>query len=163
MIEEEKVNMIVAGTGHRPEKLGGYTIKAFEALIKIAEDWLKENDVSKVISGMALAQASLNLEIPLLCAIPFEGQERMWSKEHKKLHQDIISKASEVVYVSPKGYHPKKMQIRNEWMVDNCNVLLTMWDGTKGGTYNCLKYADNKRTKIINLYEKYNMAYIRPS
>lgn len=151
--------MVIAGTGHRPEKLGGYTNDAFLKLVKIATEWLKENKPDKVISGMAmgwdqaLALASVRLNIPLICAIPFKGQERQWSSSVQKFYNKLLDKASEVVYVSPSGYSSKKMQIRNEWMVDNCNVILAMWDGSPGGTGNCIKYAKSKNKKIINLYE----------
>jgi uncharacterized phage-like protein YoqJ len=33
------------------------------------------------------------------------------------------------------------MQVRNEWMVDHCNDLLAVWDGSDGGTGNCVRYA----------------------
>lgn len=39
-------------------------------------------------------------------------------------------------------------------MVDHCNHLIAIWDGTPGGTFNCLKYAVAKLTQpyitIIN-------------
>ena len=65
-----KINMIVAGTGHRPNKLGGYNNESFLKLVNIAEDALKQMEVTEVISGMALgwdmalAQAAINLNIP---------------------------------------------------------------------------------------------------
>ena len=45
------------------------------------------------------------------------------------------------------------MQKRNEYMVDNCDLLIACWSGVKkGGTYNCVKYAikNNKRIIVIN-------------
>ena len=155
--------MIVAGTGHRPGKLNGYSSKAFNVLVDIASKWLEENKPTKVISGMAmgwdmaLAQATINKNIPLICALPFKGQEKMWSKDIQALYNDLISKAQKIVYVSPEGYTPKKMQKRNQWMVDHADVILAMWDGTMGGTYNCIKYAENKQKSIINLYNTWKL------
>lgn len=153
--------MIISGTGHRSAKLGGYSDEAFNLLVRIATFWLEENKPDKVISGMAmgwdmaLAQATINKNIPLICAVPFRGQESMWSKQTQKQYFDILNLSNEIVYVSKPGYSPKKMQIRNEWMVDNSDVILAMWDGTKGGTFNCLEYAKNKQKTIINLYDKW--------
>ena len=35
-------------------------------------------------------------------------------------------------------------------------VLLALWDGTSGGTENCIKYALKKSCVIINLWDEYN-------
>ena len=44
------------------------------------------------------------------------------------------------------------MQIRNQWMVDNCELLIAVFDGTSGGTANCVNYAKSirKNTVVIN-------------
>ena len=158
--------MIVAGTGHRPDKLYGKTRKIFQKLVLIAEQWLDENKPTKVISGMALgwdlalAQATINKNIPLICAIPCKDQNCKWTLKQQIFYKKILSIVIEnpihkVVYVSDKAYTSKCMQKRNEWMVDHCDVVLAIWDGTMGGTYNCIKYAINKQKLIINLYEEY--------
>ncbi|MNP85294.1 hypothetical protein D3C76_1849670 [compost metagenome] len=46
------------------------------------------------------------------------------------------------------------MQKRNEWMVDNSKFIISVWDGTKGGTGNCVKYAENKNKHISNINPK---------
>jgi len=153
--------MIVSGTGHRPNKLGGYSPQANTKLVGIILKWLRENKVEKVISGMALgwdtalAHAAEIEGIYLLCAIPFEGQELIWPRESKIIYNSILDNAHEVVVTSSGGYSPAKMQIRNQWMVDNSDLVLAMWDGTTGGTYNCIKYAESKNKQIINLYSQF--------
>jgi uncharacterized phage-like protein YoqJ len=49
------------------------------------------------------------------------------------------------------------MQKRNEMMVDDCNLLLTLWDGSDGGTANCLGYARRKRPDLetVNLWDSW--------
>ncbi len=44
------------------------------------------------------------------------------------------------------------MDKRNKWMVDNCDLLIAVWNGTSGGTANCVNYAKsiNKQIIIIN-------------
>lgn len=154
--------MIVAGTGHRPDKLGGYTREAKDKLIKLAQDYLKEAKPDKVISGMALGWdnalgwAAVRLGIPLIAAVPFKGQERMWPQESKDNFEALLYCAEEVVYVSEGGYAPWKMQVRNKWMVDNCDVVLAIWNGTDGGTANCVKYAESVGKPIVNLWEAFD-------
>ncbi len=158
--------MIICGTGHRPNKIGGYGDAAHKKLIRVAEDYLWKLHPEKVISGMALgwdtalAEAVLNINImqpdmniSLVCAVPFQGQEIMWIPESQIKYKKILGLANEIKYVSPPGYEIYKMQVRNEWMVDNSDMVLAIWDGSKGGTYNCIQYAKRKNREIINVYE----------
>ena len=46
--------MIICGTGHRPNKLGGYTQAAQLKLYNVAVEVLEELKPTTVISGMAI-------------------------------------------------------------------------------------------------------------
>lgn len=46
------------------------------------------------------------------------------------------------------------MQKRNEWMVDNCDILIAVWDKSPGGTKNCVDYAESKKKQIIYINPK---------
>lgn len=106
-----------------------------------------------------------NIKIEL--AIPFLRQASKWFrdddinryKQHKK-DADIITYVDEVEgytfdRVEVGQYHVAKMQIRNRYMVDNSDLVIAVWDGTKGGTKNCVDYAkkSNKEIIIINTKE----------
>lgn len=153
--------MIIAGTGHRPNKLGGYNKQSRQKLTSIAKTYLQNNKVDLVISGMALgwdtalAIASIQLNIPLSCYIPFKGQEIKWYPDSIKLYHAILNKADEVKYICEPGFANYKMQKRNEAMVNDCDILLAMWNGTNGGTHNCIKYANKINKPIVNLYDKF--------
>lgn len=43
------------------------------------------------------------------------------------------------------------MQIRNQWMVDRADQVIGIWDGTSGGTANCLEYATSKNKPILRI------------
>ena len=153
--------MIVCATGHRPDKLGGYGLHVESKLKRLAFTWLKEHRPNKAISGMALgwdqafAQAALELEIPLIAAVPFLGQERAWPQSSQEKWKTILDRAEEVVTVSTGGYAVWKMQKRNEWMVDQSDRVLALWDGSSGGTGNCITYADKMSRPISNLWTKW--------
>lgn len=141
--------MIVAFTGHRPDKLGGYKIPN-PTYIKVCQRIdvaLKELKPEKVITGMALgvdqwaAMIAHKLGIPYLAAIPFKKQESKWPAESQRIYNILRKLATEEVIVCPGNYSPEKMQTRNKWMVDHCDKLIAVWDGTKGGTGNCVEYA----------------------
>lgn len=152
--------MIVCGTGHRPNKLGGYENAVAVRLVKTAE-WglasMAERPLA-VISGMALGwdqalgQAALNMNIPLWAYVPFEGQESMWPRKSKDAFYCLLDEAAKVVICSEGGYAPWKMQVRNECMVDDSHEVLALWDGSTGGTGNCIQYARKKEKNIVNLW-----------
>lgn len=154
--------MIVAATGHRPNKLGGYSPEAGNKLRIIAYQWLMENKPSKVITGMALGWdqaitlACFQAGIPYIAAVPFKGQHLMWPQNSQNLYISLLLQSDHIEYVCNEGYAAWKMQKRNEWMVDRADLILAMWDGSSGGTGNCIKYAQSKNKQIINLYPELN-------
>lgn len=140
---------IVAITGHRPDKFGGWDplhpiVERVKAGLRRAliETWPK-----MVISGMALgtdqwaAQICVDLGLPFTAALPCDNMEARWPLPSQQRFRALLEKARQVVVVSPGEYKPWKMQRRNEWMVDNSTLLLAAWDGSTGGTANCVDYA----------------------
>lgn len=153
--------MIIAATGHRPNKLGGYNQPALDRLIAGAIRYLEEQKPDKVISGMAQgwdtawAIAALGLKIPLVCALPFEEQFCKWPIEPQLLWAEIIGKASEVVFVNRGDFATWKMHARNKWMVDHCDKVCALWNGSAGGTMNCVMYAQKKNKPIDNIWGEF--------
>lgn len=151
--------VIYAATGHRPNKLGNeyQMVGPYSDFIrKEIKAILLHDKPNVIISGMALgvdmifAQCGIDLGIPVIAAIPFKGQESKWPFKSIRVYQNIL--ANKLVcqkIVSEGDYSAAKMQTRNEWMVDNCDVLVAVWDGTPGGTGNCVKYAESKNKKIL--------------
>jgi len=156
--------LIISVTGHRPNKLYGYNLKD-SRWIKLKNQFkqlLKENECEEAISGMALgvdtvfALAVLELKnegypIKLHCAIPCKNHSCKWIKESQDLYEEILSKADIVKLVSEEEYKPWLMQKRNEYMVDLADKVIAVWDGSKGGTGNCVKYADKVGKEIIRI------------
>jgi uncharacterized phage-like protein YoqJ len=155
--------MIVAGTGHRPMKLGGYGEDVLARLVGLAEKYLKGERPSEVVSGMAigwdtaLALAALSLSVPLVAAVAFEGQESRWPVEGQRRYERVLASAARVVVVTGGGHADWKFQARNEWMVDHCDRLAALWDGSAGGTANCVSYARRHRpgVAIDNLWDEW--------
>jgi uncharacterized phage-like protein YoqJ len=156
--------MIVAVTGHRPNKIGGYDYyhPQREWIRARMRDALRELTPTKTISGMALgvdqdfAQVSIELAIPFIAAVPFIGQDDRWPSSSQEYYWWLMWRADEVVAVTPGVYTRtnkqarEEMQIRNQWMVNHCDVLIAIWDGSSGGTGNCVRYAE--RTKPNQIY-----------
>jgi len=162
-------NRIVVATGHRPQKCGGFTEAAQRLLKEIAIDWLSALNPRGAVSGMALGwdtaivEACLHLGLPYVACIPFRGQESQWPSASRHAYHEYLHNAANVIVCSSGDYSPHKMQIRNERMIDaalRCgpgpanSILLAMWDGTTGGTQNCLLYA-RTRIQTINAWSHF--------
>lgn len=155
---------IVAATGHRPDKLGGYSDAVLDRLTDLACVYLGRFDppLDRVISGMAqgwdtaVALAAIQCAVPLICAEPFLGQQEVWPLAAKQRYSFIESKAHTVYVVCEGGYAAWKMQKRNEWMVDHSSRVVALWNGTAGGTANCVAYAKKQQRPIDNLWEQWS-------
>lgn len=156
---------IISVTGHRPNKLYGYNMKdeRYVAIKETFKQQLLEKHCTKAISGMALgidqlyAEAVIELKeigysIELIAAIPCRNHSCKWPKEAQIHYEELLSKADRIVLVSDQTYTPYLMQIRNEYMVNISNEVIAVWDGTKGGTGNCVHYAKsiNRPITVIN-------------
>lgn len=156
------MNRKVVFTGHRPDKLGGYGLSpTWENCQRSLYRALLHIQPSVAYSGMALgwdqlgAEACIELGIPWIAVIPFKTQAQMWSREQQIHYRWLLLQAKDQIVVSPGGYAPYKMQVRNVWMVDQLEKpndwLVAGWDGTAGGTGNTIDYARVKEKDILIL------------
>lgn len=156
--------MKISVTGHRPNKMYGYNLKdtRWIELKNKFKEILKQNNCTEAISGMALgvdtvfALAVLELKnedypIKLHCAIPCKNHSCKWIKESIDLYNKILSKADIVKLVSDEEYKPWLMQKRNKYMVNLADKVIAVWDGTNGGTGNCVKYANKVKKDVIRI------------
>ena len=172
----------VAFIGHIPNKLYRHNpsdinyIKLNEVLYKllIKEIFFHEADIFITGGSLGFDALAFNVveklkkdyEVYQMLAIPFRNQLNKWLKNDIDKY-NCMKKRSTCVYVdelktnkdysvkhSLQGeYHPSKIQKRNEWMIDICDMLIVCWNGFKhGDTWNCLKYAKklNKEIVIVN-------------
>jgi len=108
-----------------------------------------------VISGMAegfdeaLARAAIMANVPFIAAIPnngyieyYWGKKSMLGRNRMAESQEILSKASDIVYVCDGIYGPDGRHAnfhRNEWMVDHANIVWA-YNPTTRGTAQCYAY-----------------------
>lgn len=155
--------MIVAFTGHRPNKFGGYSTsnRLRSRVVAAVTSWLESRQGAlelHCLTGMALGfdqwatYACLDLGIPYTAVIPFTGQELMWPDHAKRWYHYLLKNAARIENLRPGGLgHCEAsfaLQKRNEWMVDHCDLLLGAWDGSEGGTANCVHYAEAQKRSV---------------
>jgi uncharacterized phage-like protein YoqJ len=144
--------------------VANHHVKVMGRISEILAFWHEKNNLIQCITGMALgadtifAQAvmhmkSLGWPMQLIAAVPFAGQESRWNAKSQTLFHEILKQCDVVKVVCEGGYAPYKMQIRNEWMVDNSHFTLAIWNGIqKGGTWNCIQYARKQGKTVWHLH-----------
>lgn len=155
--------MIICGTGHRPDKLGGYSFEVYSRVVDVAKEWMEKNLSSNalVISGgalgwdQALADAAFALELDVSLYLPFPGFEDRWPSSSRKTLYNQIYQCRSYQFISEGPYAGYKMQLRNEAMVNASDLVLALWNGTSGGTANCIAYANKVGKPIVNLWDRY--------
>ena len=111
----------------------------------------------EVVSGMAAgfdqlgARVALELGIPVTPAIPFVGQEKKWPAWAQTEYKKLLKRCLPPKVVCDPGYAPWKMDARNRWMVDVGDKGVACWDGSLGGTNNCIQYALSQSKTLIRL------------
>jgi uncharacterized phage-like protein YoqJ len=159
---------IIGISGRRPQSTFGFKTPnpMFNYICRETEKKFIELEPEKIITGLALGydqicgRIALKLDIPFIAAVPFKGQDAIWGNEEKQIYNMLLEKAYDVVYVCDGGYAAWKLQKRNEFIVDNCDIMLAciQKDCKSGGTFNCLEYAKTFDKKIIKIFpENYNI------
>ena len=138
--------MRIAVTGHRPKRLKGQQ--------KEVKKWLSEQlnkyECTEAISGMAqgadqiFAQAAVEKNIPLICCYPY--RKNFFHQEEQK----ILNKAKDIKFISEAYTGNRVYWFRDKYMVDNCDLLLAVWDGIRaGGTWLTINYAQKIGKPVI--------------
>ena len=148
---------VVFCTGHRPDKLGGYATSYLGHSPKRANtlryiyETLQRNRPTLLIVGMAqgwdqwVAAAASDAGIPFEAFVPFVNQPKPSPLGAQLDYRKLLGKAAKVVQCwigAPATFSlPQLYQRRNEQMVDAGEVGWACWDGSPGGTANCINYA----------------------
>lgn len=151
-------------TGHRPPKIGGYdwnAPKRKHLRAAIAEKLISaQNKFGNIllITGGALgtdqdaAAVAHMLDIPFYLFAPCKNQHKKWPNESKEIYARL-SNAADNIHFTHDGDYPGAwvLQKRNQEMVDVADYGLAVYDGSSGGTANCLEYAAKKGVKVVNI------------
>ncbi len=137
--------MKVAITGHRPGRISGQE----QGIKEWVKDYLSKVDCTEAYSGIAMGTDQIfasvveDMGIPLICCYPYRRD-----KFHP-VEQRINAKAKDVRFISEE-YSKQSYWIRDKYMVDNCDVLLAVFDGKKeGGAWIAVDYAQRIGKPVV--------------
>lgn len=143
---------VLAFTGHRPDKIHDSLIEVRCGLVHYLTLFRPDEAIGGMADGFdtEAALTCIELDIPFTAAVPFRGHQ---SRVDREVYSFILSMAKRVVHVSDEPYRgPWQMQMRNVWMVDRSTRLATCWDGSSGGTANCVRYARQVGRKMDRVW-----------
>lgn len=152
-----------AFTGHREDKMN-LTPEEWREIRKMIYDTIEcvsADGIVDFVCGMAqgadlcFGECVLELKktipyVTLEAAIPYAGQSKSWS-EQERARYDAILEGCNKVTVLQENYTRGCMMRRNEYMVDNANLLLAVYNGSSGGTRNTMLYAYRQGIRIIEI------------
>jgi uncharacterized phage-like protein YoqJ len=143
----------LAFTGHRPDKIERSLIEVRCGLVHYLTLFRPDEAITGMADGFdtEAALTCLELDIPLVAAVPFRSHH---SYVNNEVYMFILTQCRRVVYVHEghETHYPWLFQKRNVWMVDNSTRLATCWDGSSGGTANCVRYAKKVGRKMDRVW-----------
>ena len=108
--------------------------------------------------GLDLEAAKIIIELKseyglkLILALPYPGQANSYPPEWLELYREVLAAADEK-FCASKNFVRSCFQVRNQYMVDQSERVITFYDGQTGGTKNTLDYAKRKNVQIVNIAE----------
>lgn len=156
--------MVLSITGHRPKKLKLIRIDEFDLLYEFALSKLKTiiSKTDTLLCGMqsgwdlACGVAGITIGCQLKSVLPypdFKPYEVKPSRYWLKAFDAVRLKSVAVISVSQEpGYKVFKLFKRNEFLVDNSDRVLALWNGSTSGTSHCIEYAKLYNKPVQNVY-----------
>lgn len=156
--------MKLAFTGHRPETLK-FSFQSNEYIQLEIMLWKEIEE--RIIAGYntfycgaargmdimcgktVLAEKEDYPNVRLICAIPFKEQPKKWDRFWKWHYYDLLRGADKIVQLCD-GYQSDCYQIRNRYMVDNCDTLIAIYNGnSQGSTAYTVNYAIEQGKEVV--------------
>ena len=155
--------MVLAFAGHRPEKLPWGSDESdprCDALKRQIFDAVRTaagEGYDTFLCGMArgcdfyFAEAVIAQGLRLEAWLPCPSQADRWSEEDQRRYTALLMDCA-AVYMTEPEYSQGCMLRRNRKMVDDADGLLTVYDGSPGGTGAAIDYARKRGKRITGLW-----------
>jgi O-acetyl-ADP-ribose deacetylase (regulator of RNase III)/uncharacterized phage-like protein YoqJ len=101
--------------------------------------------LDSIAASFAMARG---IRLWLILPFPIHVMSKYWTPDQKRCIQDCWDYAEKTSVLAP-AYDVSIYQRRNERMVDLSDMVAAFWDGSKGGTGNCVGYAQSIGKKMV--------------
>ncbi|WOL31374.1 hypothetical protein [Microcoleus phage My-WqHQDG] len=157
-----KQGLVLAGTGHRPNRLGGYN-RTTRGKLKVLANKVVETLLPRYgYCGGALGWdtawgiALMEAKVPYCMALPCPSMGSKWYETDKNTLAFLVTNAHRVHYLSD-HYFKGAFILRDRYMVDNAEGLVSLLDPSAigSGTYQTCQYAETLNLPIIQLWHEF--------
>lgn len=157
-----KKGLILAGTGHRPNRLDGYNDTTRNKLLELTHEVVNRLLPKYGYCGGALGWdqawglALLGSCIPYCMALPCPSMGSKWFQRDRDILDQLIANADRVHYLSD-HYHKGAYIMRDKYMVANAEGVVALLDPTAigSGTYQTCQYAERLHLPVLQLWDRY--------
>ena len=116
---------------------------------EFVEFYIGRNGDFDILAASAIKRACKNCETnnsELILVLPYSVKDECYYEEY---YDNIYYP------LDPKTHYKNAIQKRNEWLVENCDMLIAYVEPNRvGGAMTTLQYAKKSGANIINLYDK---------
>ena len=154
-------------SGHRPEKLPWGYDESDPRCLALKQEMrelllqLIKGGCRSFICGMARGVDLYFLEIllelkeeyplTLEAAVPCPSQAASWREDQRQRYEKGLL-SCDTITVLEAEYTPGCMLRRNRYLVDHSDLIITVYDGSSGGTAATVEYAREKGVTILPLW-----------
>lgn len=149
-------------TGHR--QIENVRLKPLEELLSRAIDYVYKEGCRTFYTGGALGFDTLAAkllikkrifcpDIKLIVVIPCVDQSEKWGYSARQMYDYIASNADEVIFMS-ETYTKNCMKIRNEKLVEFCDVLIAYSGREYSASAQTVRMAQKAGKTVYNLFGK---------
>lgn len=116
---------------------------------EFVEFYIGRNGDFDILAASAIKRAQISCETnnsELILVLPYSVKDECYYEEY---YDNIYYP------LDPKTHYKNAIQKRNEWLVENCDMLIAYVEPNRvGGAMTTLQYAKKRGVNIINLYDK---------
>ena len=103
-----------------------------------------------LMAAQCLLEFKNDYNFRLIAVKPCADQTATFTSKNRRLHDEILKDCHDVIVLSD-AYFKGCMQMRDRYLVDNCDALICFLRKSYGGTYYTVNYARKKGLKIIEV------------
>ena len=138
----------IAFTGHRHLSFA----QVVSYLNKLHQDYLDAIWITGGAIGLDSWAAEFamdhGIELWLILPFPQKVMSKKWNDEQREVLARSVAYSSKFSVLAP-TYDVSIYQRRNERMVDLSDMVAAFWDGSSGGTGNCVRYAQKVKKPMV--------------
>lgn len=155
--------MVCAFSGHRPQRLPWGSREedsrcaALKQLMNEAIDRAVAQGCHTFLCGMArgcdtyFAEVVLEKGLRLEAMVPCPEQADTWPEKDRQRYRSLLLRCGDI-HILETAYSEGCMLRRNRAMIDQADLLITVYDGAGGGTASTVAYAKSQGVEIIPLW-----------